>query len=230
MDWLLERLEADRVGVIAASGGGPHAVAFVRRYPQRVAALVLQAAVSHRWDSARWLPRRYRPFYPVLKQRGLWRLLYRLYQFELWRYSNNIAAFLKRMSGRRYPAMAKDPEAGRIARRIVESMVRCLPFAAGTENDVNTFFNETWLEPGRIRCPTLVIHDRLDPIVPFAHAEWAIEAIAGAELLDVETAGHIVWAGRDAERMRRCRTEFLHRHAHADSPAAPPAHEEAFPE
>ena len=42
----------------------------------------------------------------------------------------------------------------------------------------------------RIQCPTLVMHGRADPLVPFACAEDTAQRIAGAVLLGIEGMGH----------------------------------------
>jgi proline iminopeptidase len=45
-----------------------------------------------------------------------------------------------------------------------------------------------WL--ARIRAPTLVIHGRLDPLVPLAAGVETAQCIAGARLVVVEQMGH----------------------------------------
>jgi pimeloyl-ACP methyl ester carboxylesterase len=42
----------------------------------------------------------------------------------------------------------------------------------------------------RISCPTLVLHGRADPLVPFANAEDTARRIPGAKLLGIEGMGH----------------------------------------
>jgi pimeloyl-ACP methyl ester carboxylesterase len=47
-------------------------------------------------------------------------------------------------------------------------------------------------DPLPIRAPTLVIHGTADPDVEFDHAESTVRRVAGAVLLPVEGAGHLV--------------------------------------
>lgn len=54
---LLDQLRVERVVVIGTSGGGPPASRFAAHHPQRTIALVLQCALSHPFDSSRWMPR-----------------------------------------------------------------------------------------------------------------------------------------------------------------------------
>jgi pimeloyl-ACP methyl ester carboxylesterase len=95
---------------------------------------------------------------------------------------------------------------------LAASAVRCAEYPAGIENDWANWAGEPWLTPGSVGCPTLILHDRDDPAVPFAHAEWARQCIAGAQLCELLVGGHLIWLGRDAEKMRRERAAFLRRH------------------
>ncbi|MCX4452340.1 alpha/beta hydrolase [Streptomyces sp. NBC_01728] len=58
----------------------------------------------------------------------------------------------------------------------------------------------------QVRRPALVIASRKDAAVPFAHAQALASAIPGAELVESQADGHLVWFGRDwpsiAERIR----------------------------
>ena len=94
---------------------------------------------------------------------------------------------------------------------LLEACERCSRMPAGTQNDWDIFLGDNWIRPGAIRCPTLVIHDHADRVVPFNHAEWALQSIDGADLLSVET-GHLIWIGRDAARMHQRRVDFLRQH------------------
>jgi pimeloyl-ACP methyl ester carboxylesterase len=42
----------------------------------------------------------------------------------------------------------------------------------------------------RVSCPTLVIHGRVDPLVPLAGGEATAEAVPGAELVVLDEMGH----------------------------------------
>ena len=46
-------------------------------------------------------------------------------------------------------------------------------------------------DPSDIRVPTLLVHGTMDHVVPVTHASWLAEHIDGAELLEVQGAGHI---------------------------------------
>jgi hypothetical protein len=56
----------------------------------------------------------------------------------------------------------------------------------------------------------LIIHDRVDPLVPFDHAQWSASCIKHARLLDIHAGGHLIWFGKDFEFMHNQRVSFIH--------------------
>lgn len=206
---VLDVLQLPKVAVMGSSGGGPFAVAFAARYPQRVTCLVLACAQVHRWDHRRWLPVQSRWTLPLLARPKLRRWLLWGYRRQFQRLSPR--AFLQLESGERFCEVQDDPTALELCRASVESMRRGV-HEPGFENDFEVFVSENVLEPGAVACPTLVIHDPCDPIVPVDHADWTIDCIPHAERFDVHAAGHLVWVGRDAEAMHARRVQFLRQH------------------
>src|SRR5262249_37588659 len=109
---------------------------------------------------------------------------------------------------------------------VAASAVRCSERPAGIENDWANWAGEPWLTPGSGGCPTLLLHDRDGPAVPIAHADWSRHCISGAEFCELQTGGHLIWVGRDAEKMRRERAAFIRRHYdQVASPGGLPASE-----
>lgn len=210
---LLDRLGVERVAVIGTSGGGLAATAFAARHPARTVALVLQCAMLHPFASGRWMPRKLRRlhllfryqrlFLPVLRL-GLWRAVREL--------RRNPGGILYDMAGERHAEVRDDQATRELVPLLVESELRCAQQPAGIENDWANAVGEVWLAPASVRCPTLVLHDRADPLVPFAHAEWALHCIPHAELRELHAGGHLIWVGKDGERMGEERTTFLWRH------------------
>jgi pimeloyl-ACP methyl ester carboxylesterase len=210
---LLDRLGVGRVVVIGTSAGGPPACRFAARHPQRTAALVLQCALTHPFDAGRWMPRRARWFWPVFRHVGLFRPLLRL---------GHRLQTRKRAGGRfaadcmtkdRFAELHDSPALRSLEPLLAAAMVRNAERPAGTENDWANWVGEPWLTPGSVGCPTLVLHDRADVVVPIAHAEWATRCIPGARLCELHVGGHLIWVGPDAETMRRERAAFIRRHA-----------------
>jgi pimeloyl-ACP methyl ester carboxylesterase len=90
--------------------------------------------------------------------------------------------------------------------------LQCAKEPAGIENDWANAVGEPWLKPDSVHCPTLILHDPSDPLVPFAHVKWALRCIPHAKHCDLCAGGHLIWVGKDAERMRMERSDFLLRH------------------
>jgi pimeloyl-ACP methyl ester carboxylesterase len=95
---------------------------------------------------------------------------------------------------------------------LAELELRCAHRPSGVENDWANDVGEPWLVTGSVLCPTLILHDQVDPLVTKAHVDWAMECIPHATHCDLEAGGHLIWTGRDATKMRSVRAGFLHRH------------------
>jgi pimeloyl-ACP methyl ester carboxylesterase len=208
-DELLSHLNLDRVAVLGTSGGGIPAATFARRYPNRTAALVLQCAQAHRWDHRKWLPKGMgRSLF--LFRHGIFSPFLRWYnRFHARSMRRNPAACLRNMSGSRSPHLERDARVMQTIRELTEMTVACAAQPLGIENDWAMLIGDTGICPDSIFCPTLIIHDREDPLVPFAHAQWSHASIADSELLDICAGGHLIWFGPEAPGMSQRRAEFL---------------------
>jgi len=212
---LLDHLNLDRVAVLGTSGGGMPAAAFARRYPDRTAALVLQCAQAHRWDHGRWLPAgigrslflfRHDVFYSTLRWYN---------RFHAWSMRRNPAICLRNMSGSRALHLEGDATVMQTIRKLAEMTAACAAQPRGIENDWAILVSDNGIRAGSIFCPTLIIHDQQDPLVPFSHAQWSQASIADSQLLDICAGGHLIWFGPDSTRMKQRRMEFLTAHVAA---------------
>ena len=91
-------------------------------------------------------------------------------------------------------------------------MICCSERLDGIENDWAHWTGEPWFTPGYVGCPTLILHDRADSAVPIAHAEWAMHCIPSAQFCDLHAGGHLIWIGRNHDRMRSERAALIRRH------------------
>ena len=87
--------------------------------------------------------------------------------------------------------------------------VDCAARPAGFLNDLAVMVGENGIVPDTISCPTLILHDREDPVVPFAHAEWSHRCIPESRLLDIRVGGHLIWYGDEARLMQQQREAFI---------------------
>jgi pimeloyl-ACP methyl ester carboxylesterase len=206
---LLDHLDIDRVVVVGTSGGGMPAAAFSVAFPDLTAGLILQCCQSHQWDNRVWMPKGLGWSLPLFKHRFFAPFL----KWETLRQAK--AAFknprrcLRKMSGDRYHEIAANKDAFTQISELTAMSLKCAQRPSGIENDWAILLADNGIKENSIHCPTLIIHDRTDPLVPFAHAEWSHKMIADSILLDVHTGGHLIWFGRDYSRLHEVRVDFV---------------------
>jgi pimeloyl-ACP methyl ester carboxylesterase len=209
---VLDHLGVNRVAAIGTSGGGPPALSFAARYPERTSALVLQCAQSHRWDDVRWAPKAH-PWLYRLFRTAIGRWFFCRFFTTIFRAGFPTAErYLRDLTGERFSNVRNDPGARQFAESVLGDLGEFRHMRAGYENDLATWVREDVLAGARVTCPTLLLHDPKDPAAPICHAHYAAQKILGAELVELNAGGHLIWYGPDAQRMQNRRTAFLLKH------------------
>jgi pimeloyl-ACP methyl ester carboxylesterase len=167
----LAALNVSRVVVIAHSGGGPAALQFALRYPQRCRGLLLLSALSQNYTEEGV----YRSLPPV--RRLLKRLLERLVVFDPFLY---LLVFLSRY----LPEKMQSGE-------LIESLVMNPLSGAGYVNDMTQFAVLGASPLQDIDLPTMIVHGTDDVDVPFRQAQELANAIPYAQLVAIEGAHHL---------------------------------------
>ncbi|HET9597806.1 MAG TPA: alpha/beta hydrolase [Anaeromyxobacteraceae bacterium] len=202
----LDALGVRRAAVLAVSGGGPSAIHFAARHPDRCWALVLVSTCGAqiteriplsfhltsrlmRWD---WLAE-------AMRRRAL--------------RDPGRAAVRSVADAAVRERMLRDPEAGPLFRELLGSTLdRPGRRLAGTENDIAVTRRAAEYPLDHVIAPTLVVHGTADRVVSCEHAWTLATRIRGAELLAVEGGEHVaIFTHRDQVRARV--TAFLRRHA-----------------
>jgi len=209
---MLDHLGIDRVAAIGTSGGGPPALAFAARYPDRTAALVLQCAQIHRWDNRRWAPPLHPGLYQCFRFRSSRWLFCRFFPTLFRLGFPTPQHYLRDLAGEQFANVQNELAAQQFAAGIHGGISGFGPMRDGYRNDLATWLREDVLATAKVNCPTLLLYDTKDPAAPICHAHYASDLIPGAELVELNAGGHLIWYGPDAELEKNKRTAFLRQH------------------
>ena len=113
------------------------------------------------------------------------------------------------VSGTRFPELRDNPAMLEAITAMAAMGVKCAAMPAGVQNDWAVMIGANGIVPDTITSPTLIVHDRQDPVVPFVHAEWSHKCIPQSHLLDIHAGGHLIWFGKDALHMHNERVAFI---------------------
>jgi pimeloyl-ACP methyl ester carboxylesterase len=201
----LDCLGIRRAAVMAVSGGGPCAVHFAIRHPDRCWGLVMVSAASGRMESN--LPLRFHVMRLMARFPSLVGILLR-----------QASKDPDRAAARSIPdpelraRTLRDPEAGPLMKALGTSVIyRLGERMPGLLNDVEQLRRAPDWELERIAAPTLLIHGAADEVVPFRLSADAAARIPGAELLAIPGGLHVSLFTHMAEIRSRV-TAFLQFH------------------
>jgi pimeloyl-ACP methyl ester carboxylesterase len=169
---LLDALGITQAVVLGISGGGPSALQFALRHPERCRGLVLISAVTRR---------------KTTKERP-----------AAQRFYDSVLAPSDRLSWLVYRLLG--PIAGTLGKQVMATAL-VLPESlrgAGRRNDIAQFEALPEAPPPGIHVPTLIVHGTADRIVPIEHAEAAARAIPGSRMFLVTGGGHNIFFVRAA--------------------------------
>jgi pimeloyl-ACP methyl ester carboxylesterase len=167
----LDALNVSQVVVIAHSGGGPAALQFALRYPQRCRGLLLLSALFQNYTEEGV----YRSLAPG--RRLLKRLIDHLMVFDPFLYS---LSFLSK-------CLAEETH----SREFIESLVMNPLNSAGYINDMTQFAVLAAYPIQDIALPTMIVHGTADVDVPFRQERELANVIPSSQLIAIEGAHHL---------------------------------------
>lgn len=208
---LMDALEIGTGCIMGSSGGAAFATSFAVHHPDRTDCLILLCPQLHRWTNKSWLPAQSRWTLPLLRNRWLRKLLLKLYAVQFRR--TTVGQFMKMEAGTRYESVRDDPMTLDVCRKSLDAMADG-PSHPGFENDMVVFVTEDIVvDATPITPPALILHDRQDPIAPAAHVDWFASFNPECKCVPLHSAGHLVWAGPDANLMHEARVRFMTEYA-----------------
>jgi pimeloyl-ACP methyl ester carboxylesterase len=181
-----------RFALLGISGGGAIAIRYAALHPERVSHLVLVGGYArgslHR-GAASITPQHLDAFCRLVE--------------EGWAQDN--AAFRQIMTSQMYPgASAEEMRSFNDMQR-----VSCTPHEAASIRRVFADADAT-AHLREVRCPTLVLHNPRDAMVPFEEGRLVASGIAGARLVPFESQNHVPLCGEPAfALMNRLIDEFV---------------------
>ena len=192
----------ERFALLGVSGGGAISIAYAALHPERVSHLVLVGGCARGGlrRGAGSIRREHLEAFCRLVEEG-------------WAQDN--AAFRQIMTSQMYPgASAEEMRSFNDMQRVA-----CTPQEAANIRRLIADYDATGsLE--RVRCPTLVIHNPRDAMVPFEEGRLVASAIRGARLVTFDSQNHVPLCGEPAfAQMNRLIDAFVHG-APVQAPAA----------
>ena len=216
---LLDTLNISKVAILGASGGGPIALHFALRHPDRISSLILMSAVSNEY---------------TVDQEAMDSTLARLFlsdsiaDFGAWLYdvitrrwtSMSLKEAFKEtvnLESKERDEIVKQimaiPEQVDWCKRFIRTTCPMTPRMIGFNNDLKLLQQVSFTSLEAINCPALVIHGTVDGDVSYSNAEFAASSIPNARLYSIENIGHIVWFGEHVSEMNAELIRFLRAHS-----------------
>jgi 2-hydroxy-6-oxonona-2,4-dienedioate hydrolase len=170
---LLAALGIEQAAIIGISGGGPSAIQFALRHPDRCSGLVMISGVAHRYSELEL--REGWPFVKLL----LTQIYARMTIFDPLLYL--IVSFARLLPDH----------------LVSEELVRTLTMyhlrRAGFVNDMDRFAVMPDYPLEQIKAPTFVVHGKADDEVPFDHADLLMQKVPRAKSLAIAGGNHIAF-------------------------------------
>ncbi|MGD2170142.1 MAG: alpha/beta hydrolase [Chlamydiota bacterium] len=191
---LLDHLLIDKIALLAISAGGPSALQFAIRHPDRISALIMEAAVTKTYKPE--FIEKNKLFVKIgLSDLGLW-LLHWMFRIAPKKTLEKFLSFessldsteIKKLSS----SVIKDTAKMEFLSKILQSLAPMSRRSQGFYNDLKQLQNMKDIPYEKIQCPTLIIHGTSDKDVPLEHAEELSQKIPHAEFLKIEKGTHLL--------------------------------------
>jgi pimeloyl-ACP methyl ester carboxylesterase len=211
---LLDALKIDKAAVGGVSAGGPVCYAMAWRHPERVWAVLGEAAITKRYEPA------------TGSQKIFTKVMFNDPVMWLYEVMDHLApkattkAFIKQEGDldeeqleENLNHIFEDPHRSTIMLSFIKTMSPVSLRWDGIQNDLKQLAAIEELPLKNIKAPTLVIQGKHDADVRPEHAEYALSAIPGARAMWVEDGFHILPLSDHSEEIMKRRVDFLNEHA-----------------
>ncbi len=183
---LLDALGIRRAVILGGSAGGPSAVQFALRHPDRCAALVLASSTTRAGQKVDPLSLVLSNM--ILHLEYLFWLTMRAFPQVMLNYCGVTPALQAHLA----------PAEMEWVRQLLSTMQPVGPRRKGIMNDIRQIAALQLGSLQEIRVPTLVTHAKDDRLVPVAYGKNAAQSIPGAQLILMESGGHFCVGNQEA--------------------------------
>lgn len=194
---LMVALQVPRAAVIGISAAGPTALALTQRHPERVAALVLESAMTLPWEAK---VQRAAGIAFGRAERVTWSLLKTILRL---RPDAVCKMMLKELTT--LPVATVWQRMSNDDKGFVRRMLETSQSGTGFLNDLGHHVDNL----GTIQVPTLALFSPHDKAVPPLHAQHVGQQIAGSILYETPADSHLIWIGGHASDVWERRLQFL---------------------
>jgi len=215
---LMDSLGIEKTAVIGASAGGPIALQMALRHPDRVWGLVMEAGVSQAYQ-----PNEEAVNTPLgqifLSTSGAWIIDIFIWLMDWFtetftaQFANTLISTESNLPPDKVKAkvdqIMADPVQTDSLKQLIKTTLPLTHRMTGLQNDLLQMAHIPQYPLAEIDLPTLVIHGHFDADVPYSHAQFVAETVPNAELITLETSGHLIWLGDEWKEVEPRLVKFL---------------------
>ncbi len=212
---LLDKLKIDKVVAMGYSAGGPLALNFANKYPERTHALVMEGGVSTIYEN---------PSEEVMD--SFWAKLFmsnRMQDFLSWisiiaikiafkmtfKSIISMETLLDKEGIKKFTDLVlNDKERKFWLRKLIETTVPMSLRKLGLNHDIELLTSIEEISVDNIDVKSLLVYSKEDNDVKWLNAEYLINNLKDFELL-VTHGGHMMWIGEDIAKIKSTRIDFL---------------------
>lgn len=211
---LLDELRIGKVGVLAASAGGPVAYTFAARHPDRVWGLVAVGAQSVPKPGPEPGPSSRTVFMDTVGDKLVRLTAAFSLRSVVTSTLDETSSFSDEQKAQRTDHIMNTPEVRELFAAMLDTTFPYDLRNEGTRNDATQLRTMAPLPLERITAPTLIVHATQDADVPFENGVHAYEHVPGAQRFWMEQDDHLgFWLSPAADSAQDVARGFLHANA-----------------
>jgi len=211
---LLDKLAIDKVVAMGYSSGGPLALNFANKYPERTYALVMEAGVSTVYKvpseapDSFWMKlltndriQDFLSWITVITIKIAFKMIFKsIIRLETLLNKEEIKEFTDLVSN--------DKERRRWVKNLIDTTVPMSIRKLGLNHDVELLTSIERIPVDNINVKSLLVYSKEDNDVKWLNAEYLEANLKNYELL-ITHGGHFMWIGEDMDKIKSKRIEFL---------------------